>query len=181
MDKDPKYQFMVGLAYDTREFVRWQCPHCGLDFKLKAEANATQDVLATWMRRYLSSQGVHDEDDAVERPTSTSCPYCATTAVRQDFVHPDVAQFIRHFAFREIIEPLVSNMFRGFASGIKSSKFLTVKNSSSDFRAQRPMSGPEPDDQVVVRCLECQQSFTVEESWRGTVTCPACRATLLPH
>ncbi|MDC3988387.1 hypothetical protein [Polyangium jinanense] len=183
MEHDTTLRFMVSLACDTREFFRWQCPHCGLDFKLKVDADATQDVLASWMSRYLSTQGVKDQDDteSITAPTLTTCPYCGTASERQDFVHPQVAQFIRAFAFREVVEPLVTKMFRDFASGIKSSKHLTVKASFSEARAQRPLSGPEPDDQVVILCLACRQEFTVEESWRGTVACPGCQTVLVPQ
>jgi len=175
-------ELLVGIASDGVHFVRYQCPGCGLDFKLKGDASAQQDALSWWLQETVREGGAHTRESDADLPREdTYCPYCSSSGPRQQFFHPEVVNYIRQIARREIIEPMVAKLFGGFAAGLRSSKYVTVTVSEQSARSPRPISGPEPPDQVVIECLACKCRFKVDECWRGSVRCALCSAELLPH
>lgn len=183
MTEDSNKHFLITVAADSGGFLRWQCPGCGQDFKLKGEVSEQQDALAWWLQQSLRDAEVasSDQDPPSSDSKSTCCPYCAKLGPRQDFVHPETVSYIRRIARREIIEPALFKMFRDFGSGLHSNSFIKVTVSGPSVRSPRPISGPEPDDLVPILCLQCGGTFKVDNGWRGTVHCPTCHTELLPQ
>lgn len=181
MSDDARTNLAVGIASDSAGFIRCECPHCGLNFKQEGETDAIQDAVSWSVYRYLSTQGLDTEPGATSGPRQICCPYCARRGEQQDFIHPEIANYIQTTAVREMLEPMLAEAFRGFDDLGHSGGLISIKVSGSMRRSQRPISGPEPDDQVVVQCLACQERFKVDESWKGTIWCPTCQHELLPQ
>lgn len=172
----------VSIACDHSGFMRYECCKCALEFKEAVDADSMQDILSASVTRSLSEQGVESDEPAKDSSIpNRCCPYCHYQAPRQDFIHSEVSSYLKHVVQREIIEPLISKMFSGFASGTRNTKFFSITMTHSPSRSQRPFSGPEPDDQIVVRCLECKQRFKVFELWRGSIWCTYCETELFPQ
>jgi ribosomal protein S27E len=182
MTDETTQRFLIGVAADADDFVRQQCAQCGLDFKMKVDPSDQNDGLSWWFQEAVrEASGGDEESNPYSAEQKVYCPYCGTTAPPQDFVHPEVVSYVRRMAHREVIEPMLAQLFQGFTSGLRSSKYLKVTVTQATSRSPRPISGPEPDDQVRVRCLACHEQFKVDESWRGSVFCAACRTELLPQ
>jgi hypothetical protein len=173
--------YLIGVPVDSADFLRHQCPVCGLDFKLKSDPVDKQDSLSWWLHESVREAVKESVPTPKPSTADTFCPYCVNAGPKQDFVHPEVVRFIRAIARREIFEPLVTKLFKGFTDGFRSSRNLQVTVSHSSSRSPRPISGPEPADQVAIVCLTCGKSFKIDEGWRGTVRCPLCSTELLPH
>lgn len=180
MQGNPPKHLLIGLASDVGGFLRWQCPHCGLDFKLKGAVEAQQDALGWWIQASIGQVEETAESDALPL-AELCCPYCTHIEAKQRFAHPETVSYIRRIARREIVEPMVKEMLSGFGSKLKSSKHVRVTVSQPAVRSTRPISGPEPNDMVAVSCLACGGVFKVDEGWRGTVRCCLCRRDLLPQ
>lgn len=183
MTDDAQRQLVLTIAADSKDFLRKECPRCGLEFKLKGETTGQNDELSWWLEETI--RGTEDAADQHEEPSGglarIACPYCADHRPKQEFTHPELLNYIRRIVRREVVEPKLAMMFQAFASGFQASKHLKVKTSEPSGRSPRPVSGPEPDDQVAVRCIGCSGDFKVHEGWRGTVVCPFCSAELLAH
>jgi uncharacterized C2H2 Zn-finger protein len=182
MPENATQRFLIGVAADAQDFLRRQCPRCGLDFKQKGEPDQKHDSLAWWLQETVREEAASAKAEVpLPSGTLTHCPYCGASDQSQAFVHPELVSYIRQIARREIIEPAIEKMLASFSSRLRSSKYLKVKVTAPSGRRPRPISGPEPDDQLRVRCLACGDVFKINEAWRGAVTCPSCSATLLPQ
>jgi len=166
----------IGFPLDAHSCIRVQCPNCGLDFKVDMAADVLHDVLAWSVSRAFRSASVRDGTTA-EPVKQTHCPYCGHSATSQNFLHPEHRGYLKNLAFREYVEPMVSEIFDSAFRGLRNNKFLRVTHTSGP-RSVRPMVGPEPTDMVRVRCLACSGLFKVDAGWPGSVRCPHCAIDL---
>lgn len=167
----------IGVACDASGFMRRQCPRCSLEFKEEVSADSIQDPLSAFVRRSLDLKET-GPDSSEDQASNRSCPYCAHKGTYQDFFTPELTAMVLRIARREIISPLLERAFSGLnGSG---GGFLSISVTTPP-RGQRPITGPEPDDQVIVCCLACAKRFRVSEGWRGSVNCPYCHVTLFPQ
>jgi len=167
----------VSLACDNSGFLRCECPHCMLEFKEAIDPSSMQDILSLTVTRYLSENGVKssETDSHIPFPSPRWCPYCEHESEQQNFIHSETHSYISQIARREILEPLVAKLFDGFDSHQhRNNKFFSIQITSSFTRSQRPISGPESDDQIIINCLDCKKRFKVIEQWSGIIRCHFC-------
>ena len=172
--------FDVALALDSGRYLRLQCPHCGLDFKIQQPECDLADTLSSWLSEKFDTANAAEDGADAGTGDKVRCPYCEWTTVGEEFAHPDVRDYLQRIAQRECIEPILTEFLDGLDKMFRSSRSVTVTRSGSLPRTIRPIFGPEPDDQVAIRCLACSVRFKTEEHWRGTVWCPSCATELLP-
>lgn len=181
-DNNSIVRLHLGIPMDPSGYLRHECPHCMLEFKIAGDEASFTDALDWWSSRAVAEAGLRPDVDApAALSTTLRCPYCATAASAEEFVHTDLRTFLSRVALREIIEPLVFDVVDRMTQSFKRvrSKFIKVEvKQGSDARSPRPLAGPEPDDMLRVRCGQCDERFKLLEGWSARVVCPGCGSWL---
>lgn len=179
-------QLHISLPLDPSGYLRHECPGCGLEFKIRGDEARLTDALEWWASKALVQSGVADASEDDGSVGSMVCPYCDTTAAPQEFLHTELQGYVRRVALREIAEPMIFRALRQMEQSFSSLSrgrgmfSIGVKvEAGSGHRSPRPISGPDADDMVRVRCLGCDEPFKVVEGWTGAIRCPACAASLV--
>ena len=172
----------ISLETDTSGFLKTSCPNCDLEFKIYVEEESYQDILAWAACHELDKYGLEHNSSSNKPESVLYCPYCRHEAPMQNFYHKDHVDYAIQIVQREIVEPMLKpllNTLNNVSKGTKNS-MLAIKVSANFARTQFPLYGPEPDDQLIIRCLSCTEKFKICETWPSTVRCIRCGSLLNP-
>jgi hypothetical protein len=173
---DGKRSFSVSLPLDRDNFFRRTCPSCGLDFKTRPDDADLSWLLAKEVDRASDFIESNAPDDT-ELP-QIRCPYCQTSSAVAELHTSETLEYIRRFAFREIVLPMFRSVFSGIGSSSNRPRggFLSLSISySPGVTPVRPLSGPEPADMSIVELLCCGEELKVIDSFLISLEqCPFC-------
>ncbi|MEM9953628.1 MAG: hypothetical protein AAF846_18615 [Chloroflexota bacterium] len=165
-------QFSYSIPIDPQQFLRRECPHCGLPFKLKAPASALVDSLAP-----AFSQVTDDTNQTDDTPSELSCPYCGHRTESAAFTPESLRQTILHLMRRTILEPELNRFTQDMERTFTHNKFVKYR-ANRIIRAAQPIIGPEILDMNRVNLLCCKEDIKIKDDWLTSITCPYCAQEL---
>lgn len=190
MDEEPKSieRFHFSFSLDRKNFFRWACPSCGLEFKTKPEPGELASVLQPAFRPLgfeIGEDPNHGESDQL--PTQFMCPYCGYQSEAFNFLTVYFHRYLERFILREYMLPKINSMFEDFADSIGNNRslsggFLSIELSMNFNRSlypPRPIAGPEPGDMKIVNLLCCNKQIKILENWNCTIFCPYCNGVAI--
>lgn len=185
---DNNISFNISYALDEGEFLRRECPSCGLQFKTQVSpAQLTGLITPAIQKIYNETHNI--ENDQAEQLTSEvmTCPYCGQENSASAFFTQEFNDYILRWASREIVFPALENfqntisqMYSGSKSNSKDFFSLTMKvEKSENYKPIRPISGPEVPDMRIVNLLCSNEKIKIYENWGETLFCPVCANKVL--
>lgn len=184
--------FSFSFSLDEDNFFRRACSNCGLHFKIEAEAQDLQDLLAPTFKQIEEEYNIilmssPDGSKGVDHPSQLGCPYCGHVDEAQNLLTEDFTKYLEQWVYREIIYPHVSSFFEEIEQSFtRRSRPRSRSMFSLEFSFKhddpgkpiRPISGPELPDMVRISLLCCGQAIKVLEGW-GKINCPFCFREML--
>lgn len=183
-DHDVKH-YSVTFSLDRGNFFRRACPDCGRHFKTAADPADLVHVLQPAFRQIEPDfKAETTAGQVIEAPSQTilHCPYCGHSAESSEMLTAEFEEYIKRYAYREMVLPKIRKMFSGLADsfgrhGSRSGGFISFEvrfEASEDILPPRPLAGPEPPDMVRVKMLCCEKHAKILDGWKSSIFCPYC-------
>lgn len=172
--EDHLINLSFSLASDGK-YLRRTCPDCGLDFKTETSPEQYASMLNPAIQRVGREYGIDlaTEGGSSDESSELHCPYCGSASPQQDTHTEETVSVIHRIAYREIIAPMVREMFSGM-DDIDGGMISISFSGGNTPLPPRPIHGPEPEDLCEVRYSCCRQGAKINAKWLGLVTCPYC-------
>lgn len=181
---DDRAHLRVSASVEPGGYFRRECPNCSLEYKTKEPEIERQDSLAEWMRLTIAEHGIQGVELEQRQPRPLCCPHCGVCSPSPDTLPRTLQDYLRRIVIREIVEPMIQRTIgRSLESlgrvGSRSRGFgVSITVDRSQWRTQRPIQSPEPNDGWRIRCIACGGQFKLVQRPWNRVHCPYCASEL---
>lgn len=183
---DDNIQLSVGLQTDRDTFLRRTCPVCGLDFKTEANDAELAWLLNEEIKRQGSELGLSASAEAEDEISKLCCPYCESKFEGTESFTEESINYVKRVTYREIIVPMMNNLFGDLADSINGRNrptggLISISMSFNHEREPtppRPIHGPEPADMKIIEFLCCGRKAKILEDWQTTKFCVFCQTEI---
>lgn len=187
---DDVIQFRLTFSLDQNQFFRRTCPSCGRDFKTEVnEADLVASLQPAFQQMGLEiGTGTDKSNKSKENITQyLYCPYCGHQAEASDTLTQTFVSYLRRYAMREYVLPMMNRAFSGIADSFGGSRGRSKGLFSIEMKFEhnrivlppRPISGPEPPDMTIVELLCCNKRIKIQDGYYGLKLCPYCGTSVL--
>lgn len=171
--------FRLGLSInlDRDDFLRRTCPSCGRDFKTEADQADIEWAIGSQVRRVGAEIGADLQTEVEPSHEHLTCPYCCAASEASETLPEEAINYVRRFAVREIVTPLLNRMFGDLEDSIDggSGGFISVSfKHTRGTDEPRPIHGPDAPDMKIVEFLCCGERAKVADEWRNVSLCIYC-------
>lgn len=176
-ERDGSVRLGLSISLDRDNFLRRTCPSCGRDFKTEADQADIEWAIGSQVKRVGAEIGADLQTAAEPSHEYLTCPYCYAVSESYETLPEEAINYVRRFAMREILTPLLNRMFGdledsiGGGGGFISISFKHTRGTDEP----RPIHGPDAPDMKIIEFLCCGKRAKVADEWCNVSLCIYCK------